>query len=165
LAAWSAILSGAAGHTYGGGHVWLASVPETPGGGNTWPYEKGFERTTYDYEGAMSMKYLSTFFKNIEWWNMSPRPDLVKEYPQPFCLADPGNEYVLYLRYGGIVKLSMDARAASHIYSFRWYEPGTGKFYNERTVSGKELLLFTCPESYPGTLALKDFVLHVKRVE
>ena len=26
FAAWSAILSGAAGHTYGGGHVWLASV-------------------------------------------------------------------------------------------------------------------------------------------
>ena len=30
FAAWSAILSGAAGHTYGGGHVWLASVPESP---------------------------------------------------------------------------------------------------------------------------------------
>jgi Protein of unknown function (DUF4038) len=33
FAAWSAILSGAAGHTYGGGHVWLASVPESPAGG------------------------------------------------------------------------------------------------------------------------------------
>jgi hypothetical protein len=32
FAAWSAILSGAAGHTYGGGHVWLAHVPEAPSG-------------------------------------------------------------------------------------------------------------------------------------
>ena len=27
---WSAVLSGAAGHSYGGGHVWLAHVPESP---------------------------------------------------------------------------------------------------------------------------------------
>ena len=164
FAAWSAILSGAAGHTYGGGHVWLASVPEAPGGGGTWPYEKGFERTTYDYEGAVSMKHLAAFFKDIEWWKLSPRPDLVKEYPQPFCLADPAKEYILYLRYGGVVKLEMDANAASHSYVYRWYEPGTGKYYDERKISGKETLLFNCPESYPGTLKLKDFVLHIRRV-
>lgn len=165
FAAWSAILSGAAGHTYGGGHVWLASVPEAPGGGGAWPYEEGFERTTHDYEGAVSMKHLATFFKDIEWWKMLPRPDLVKEYPQPFCLADPGKEYILYLRYGGVVKLEMDVEAASHSYLFKWYDPSSGEYYDERKVEGKEVLLFNCPESYPGTLELKDFVLHVKRVD
>jgi hypothetical protein len=165
FSAWSAIMSGAAGHTYGGGHVWLASVPEAPGGGGTWPYEKGFERTTYDYEGAVSMKHIATFFKDIEWWKMSPRPDLVVEYPQPFCLANPGNEYIFYMRYGGVLKMSMDAQAASRSYVYRWFEPGTGKYHNERKVTGKEVLTFTCPESYPGTLVLKDFVLHIKRVE
>ena len=29
--AWSAVLSGAAGHTYGGGGVWIADVPEKTG--------------------------------------------------------------------------------------------------------------------------------------
>jgi len=24
---------------------------------------------------------------------MSPHPELVQEYPQPFCLAQPGEEY------------------------------------------------------------------------
>ena len=51
------------------------------------------------------MKYLAAFFKNVKWWNMAPHPELVKEYPQPFCLANPGEEYVLYLRYGGVAKL------------------------------------------------------------
>jgi len=165
FAAWSALMSGAAGHTYGGGHVWLASVPEAPGGGGTWPYEKGFERTTYDYEGAVSMKHLASFFKDIEWWNLSPRPDIVKEYPQPLCLANPGNEYILYLRYGGMVKLSMDAQSASHTYICKWFEPGTGRYHNERRVTGKDILTFSCPESYPGTLTLKDFVLHIKRAD
>lgn len=165
FAAWSAIMSGAAGHTYGGGHVWLASVPEAPGGGGSWPYEKGFERTTYDYEGAVSMKYLAAFFKDTEWWNMSPRPDLLKDTPQPLCLANPGKEYILYLRYGGIVTLEMDPEAASYSYVYRWFEPGTGKYHNERKVSGKEKLQFTCPESYPAHLELKDFVLHVKRAD
>jgi hypothetical protein len=64
----------------------------------TWPYEKGFEKTTYDYPGAQSMKYLADFFRNIQWWSMTPHPELIKEYPQPFCLAHPGKEYVVYLR-------------------------------------------------------------------
>ncbi|HEY9487236.1 MAG TPA: DUF5060 domain-containing protein, partial [Chryseosolibacter sp.] len=96
--AWSAILSGAAGHTYGGGHVWLAHVPESPGGGGPWPLEKGFERNTLNYPGAVSMGHLSAFFKKVKWWEMAPHPELVQEYPDPYCLAQPGHEYVVYLR-------------------------------------------------------------------
>ncbi len=163
FAAWSAILSGAAGHTYGGGHVWLAHVPESPGGGGSWPLEKGFERTTYDYEGALSMKYLASFFKNIEWWKMAPHADLVMEYPQPFCLADPGREYVLYLRYGGTAKLKMDASSASSNYIFYWYNPGNGIKNETRKIKGAEVLTFNCPESYPGTKDYQDWVLHIRK--
>ena len=61
------------------------------------PLEKEFERNTLDYEGAVSMEHLATFFKDVEWWNMSPHPELILDYPQPFCLANPGVEYVIYL--------------------------------------------------------------------
>jgi hypothetical protein len=98
LAAWGAILSGAAGHTYGGGHVWLASVPEAPSrGGGAWPIEVGAEIRSFDYEGAVSMQHLASFFKNVKWWEMKPSPELVTDSPQPFCLANPGKEYVVYL--------------------------------------------------------------------
>ncbi|MGC9354819.1 MAG: DUF4038 domain-containing protein, partial [Mariniphaga sp.] len=94
LAAWGAILSGAAGHTYGGGHVWLASVPESPSrGGGAWPIEVGVEIESFDYEGAISMNHLASFFKNVKWWEMKPSPELVSDSPQPFCLANPGKEY------------------------------------------------------------------------
>jgi hypothetical protein len=162
FAAWSAILSGAAGHTYGGGHVWLASVPESPSDENTWRLEKGFARTTYDYEGALSMKYLASFFKNVKWWNMSPHPELVSEYPQPFCLAQPGEEYVIYLRYGGVAKVKMDESAASKTYVYQWYNPGTGKFYGTSSVKGSAYVKFACPESYPEYHDYKDWVLYIR---
>jgi hypothetical protein len=161
FAMWSAILSGAAGHTYGGGHVWLASVPEAPGGAGPWPIEKGFDRTTYDYEGAVSMKHMASFFKNIKWWDMSPHPELVREYPQPFCLAKPGEAYVLYLRYGGVVKLAMDELAAARRYKYHWINPGTGKISDLRSFQGNSIVQFNCPESYPGTPDYKDWVLYI----
>ena len=161
FAAWSAILSGAAGHTYGGGHVWLASVPEAPGGGGSWQVEKGFERTTYDYEGAVSMKHLASFFKNVKWWNMSPHPEIVIEYPQPFCLARPGEEYVVYLRYGGVAKVKMGEGAFANNYRFNWYSPATGKVYDSKSIKGKEILQFSCPEGYPAVPDYKDWVLYI----
>jgi hypothetical protein len=161
FAAWSAILSGAAGHTYGGGHVWLASVPEAPGGGGTWPYENGFERTTYDYEGAVSMKYLASFFNNVKWWNMEPHPELVKEYPQPFCLAKPGEEYVIYLRYGGVAKLVMDELAAGRRYKYHWINPATGKVFDIKSIQGNSILQFSAPEGYPANPDYKDWVLYI----
>ncbi|BBE18592.1 hypothetical protein AQPE_2755 [Aquipluma nitroreducens] len=163
FAAWSAILSGAAGHTYGGGHVWLASVPEAPGGAGAWPYEKGFARTTYDYEGAESMKHLAEFFKKVKWWNMAPHPELVQEYPQPFCLAKPGEEYVLYLRYAGTVKVRMDGSAASGYYKYYWFNPASGQIYDSKTIQGNSVLQFECPESYPAVPEYKDWVLYIGR--
>lgn len=163
MAAWSSILSGAAGHTYGGGHVWLASVPESSGGAGSWPIEKGFERTTYDYEGAESMKHLASFFKNVKWWKMSPHPELVKDYPQPFCLAKPGEEYVVYLRYGGTAGLVMDSEAAANKYRYNWYNPSTGKISDTKSIQGKNILQFNCPDGYPSVPDYKDWVLYIRR--
>jgi hypothetical protein len=159
--AWSAILSGAAGHTYGGGRVWLASVPESSGGAGAWPIEKGFERTTYDYEGAVSMKHLASFFKGIKWWKLSPHPELIMEYPQPFCLARPGEEYVVYLRYGGTVKIQMGVSASAKSYTYYWYNPATGKVYDSKSIKGKDMLQFNSPDGYPAVPDYKDWVLYI----
>ena len=94
---------------------------------------------------------------------MAPHPELVREYPQPFCLAKPGEEYVLYLRYAGTVKLQMDDASASQKFRYNWYNPSTGKVYDSNTVLGKNILQFNCPESYPGVAEYKDWVLYIKR--
>jgi len=71
--AWSAMLSGAAGHSYGGGHVWWAHVPESPARQGSWPLEKSFATNTLDLpRGARSMSFLAKFLGSIPWWKMEP---------------------------------------------------------------------------------------------
>lgn len=159
--AWSAILSGAAGHSYGGGKIWLADVPESPEKGVSEPHATG--GTTLDYEGAKSMGYLAAFFKRIDWWKLAPHPELVTEYPQPFCLADPGKEYVIYLRYGGVAKVQLGSNAIGKQISYCWFDPATGKYQDTKTVAGDTNLEFKCPISKASSVAEnKDWVLFIK---
>lgn len=162
LAAWGAILSGAAGHTYGGGHVWQGSVPEAPAGSvGPWPVEPGAELSSFNYEGAVSMQHLAGFFKNIKWWEMKPRPDLVLDSPQPFCLANPGKEYIIYLRYGGMINLNIGQSGSEKEFTFYWYNPATGESTSKKSIKGNRMLQFVAPGMYPGTLNYSDWVLHV----
>ena len=161
--AWSAILSGAAGHTYGGGHVWIGHVPESPETGGEWPLDTSFDCTTYNYEGAVSMKHLITFFKKIKWWEMEPHPELI-EYPQSFCLAKPNEEYVIYLRYGGEVKIKMDNSKILNNYTYQWFNPSSGEYGDIEKVQVDDVLTLKAPESYPTTLDLSDWVLYIQGI-
>jgi hypothetical protein len=105
--AWSALLSGAAGHSYAGGHVWKAHVPEAPASQDSWPMEMGFDRNTLDYSGARSLGSLARFLKTLSWWKLEPHPELVSDYPAPFCSAVPGQEYLVYLRWNGSLRLDL----------------------------------------------------------
>lgn len=160
--AWSAILSGAAGHTYGGGHVWLAHTPDSPMGGGPWPLEKDFSKNTLNYPGAVSMGHLAVFFKNIEWWKLSPHAELLYEYPDKYCLAYPGREYIVYLRWAGAVKVDLAPSSENDTFEYYWFNPDNGKYYDKRTVKGGGIRFFQAPEGYPAVTEFKDWVLHIR---
>ena len=164
LGAWSAILSGAAGHSYGGGHVWWAHVPEAPARQGNWPLEPSFDVNTLDYPGAVSMSFLARFLKSIQWWTLEPRPDLVLEYPDPYCAAVPGVRYVVYARYGGASKLDLRPSKASDAFTYTWYDLTEGKESATGQVAGGGIREFHTPEDYPRSLRYKDWLLHVTRV-
>ncbi|MBI4874905.1 MAG: DUF4038 domain-containing protein [Acidobacteria bacterium] len=163
FAAWSAILSGAAGHTYGGGHVWWAHVPESPSGVGAWPLDPSFETNTLDYPGARSMSFLAKFLGGLEWWKLEPHPDLISDYPAPFCSAVPGQEYVAYLRYGGALKADLRPSAADGTFEFTWIDLAAGKPVRSGTVNGGAAREFHAPEDYPGTREFKDWLLHIRK--
>ena len=94
---------------------------------------------------------------------MKPHPELVLDYSQPFCLANPSKDYLLYLRYGGYVKLKMNKEEAENTYTYFWYDPSNGKRYETRQIHGKEILNFSCPENYPGVEKFRDWVLYIKK--
>jgi hypothetical protein len=94
---------------------------------------------------------------------MAPHPELVLEYPDAYCLAKPGQEYITYLRWGGTMKLDLSSTAEADTYEYRWFDPKTGKFFNPKTVQGGGVRFFSAPGGYPGTVNFQDWVLHVQK--
>lgn len=158
---WSAILSGAAGHSYGGGHVWKAHVPEAPAGKDSWPMELGFETNTLDYPGAKSLGFMAKFLKSIDWWRLQPHPEMVLENPSRYCSAMPGELYLVYLRWGGAVKLDLRPSSPEDQFEYRWLDLAADKAGKASTVQGGGVREFQAPGDYPAPS--KDWVLHVTR--
>ncbi len=164
FAAWSAVLSGAAGHTYGGGHQWWADIPDPslPPREDSWP-RPPLTVDTLDFPGAVSMGFMAQFLKSIDWWQLEPHPELVLDYPQPLASAVPGQEYLVYARYGGKVRLDLRSSAASDEFRFTWIDLAASKEAEDGTVSGGAIRSFYAPESYPDHLTCGDWLLHAKR--
>jgi hypothetical protein len=163
--AWSAILSGAAGHSYAGGHVWKAHVPEAPNGKDTWPMDLNFETNTLDYPGAKSLAFLAGFLQETQWWKLEPHPEWVIDNPSTYCAADPGNDYVVYLRWGGTVKIDLSSAASSTPFHCQWIDLTQEKVRKERTVNGGGIVLFYPPEDYPGVDKNGDWLLSIRRTK
>jgi hypothetical protein len=161
--AWSAVLSGAAGHSYGGGHIWRVHLPERPTGVGSWPMDTSFAANTMLYPGAVSVGFMGKFLRNLEWWKLEPHPELVLENPSPYCLADPGREYLFYLRYGGSVKIDLRAYPASSGFEFSWTDLVNNSESKKGVIGGGSIMEIQCPEDYPGIVNFKDWVLHVVR--
>jgi len=160
--AWSAIMSGAAGHTYGGGHIWRAHLPERPTGVGSWPMDTSLNTNTMLYPGAVSVGFMGKYLRQTEWWKLEPHPELVQENPSHFCLALPGYEYLFYLRYGGSVKIDLRAYPASIKFKAQWTDLVNGMQSDERVVAGGDIVEIRCPEDYPGFVNFKDWLLHVR---
>ena len=163
--AWSAILSGAAGHTYGGGHQWWADIPDPslPPRKDPWP-RPPLSVDTLDYPGAVSMGFLAKFLKGIEWWKFEPHPELVLEYAQPLASAIVGKEYLAYARYGGQLKLDLRSSSESDQFRFTWIDLVASKEARSGTINGGDIRTFHAPGDYPGNLEYKDWLLHVVSV-
>lgn len=160
--AWSAVMSGAAGHTYGGGHIWRAHLPERPTSVGSWPMDTSFATNTLLYTGGLSVGFMGKYLRKLEWWKLEPHPELVLENPSPFCLAEPGKEYVIYLRFGGSVKLDLGEYGETASFRFQWTDLVNQKESGSGTVNGGSIVEIKCPEDYPGTVNYKDWVLYIR---
>jgi len=161
--AWTAMLSGAAGHSYGGGHIWRGHLPESPAGGGTWPLDESFETSTLDYPGAVSISHMAKFLKTVPWWKFEPHPELVGEYPDPYCSAIPGKKYLSYLPWGGTQKINLNHASKEETFHYKWIDPASGETKSEGMVNGGAVRSFSSPAQFPGSLRYKDWVLYISK--
>jgi len=166
--AWSAIMCGAAGHSYGGGHVWRGYLPEVSrrmrSDSGTWPIDPDFATNTMDYPGARAMAHLADILRGLDWWRLEPHPECVIENPSKYCLAVPGEVYLMFLRWGGAVKLDLTAYSGK-TFTRQWIDLVTEKEHDPRELKGGVVHVINAPEDFPGTRQEKDWILLVKSAE
>ncbi len=166
--AWSAVMSGAAGHTYGGGHVWLAYLPEVSrprrGDDDSWPLDPNFETNTLDYPGARGMAHMARILRSVEWWRLEPHPEFVVENPSRYCLAVPGETYLMFLRWGGAVKLDLTAYNGT-TFTRQWVDLVTEQTHKPQELRGGAVHMINAPEDFPGVRQEKDWILLIQAVK
>ena len=163
--AWSAMMSGAAGHSYGGGHIWRVHLPERPSEVGSWPMDTSFSTNTLLYPGALSVGFMGKYLRKLDWWKLEPHPELVTDNPSHFCLAIPGNEYLFYLRYGGSVKIDLRASPPNREFRYEWTDLVSSTPSSAGKVRGGSVVEIKCPEDYPAFVNFRDWLLYLKSLD
>jgi hypothetical protein len=134
--------------------LYLESDPKvTP-----WTFVGGVSKDQPDYpDWAPTRKAMGDtrrYAERIDLGHMTPRPELTSSH---YCLANPGEEYLVYLPEGGSVTLNLCDAPAGSLFEVEWFFPRI-----ERTFPGALPLV---GGDYAVTAApfTGDAVLYLKR--
>ncbi|MGC8842723.1 MAG: putative collagen-binding domain-containing protein [bacterium] len=87
------------------------------------------------------MGYIAQLSKKMDFWRMKPMDEIVIE-GTAFVLGEKGKSYVVYLPYGGRMKLKLESPA---LFRYRWFNPREGVFRGEGMFKGDRVHYFTPP--------------------
>ena len=123
------------------------------------------DMSPYSHEDARNaMGDAAAYANKIDLLHMEPHGELASTH---YCLANPGNEYLVYSPSGGSFTADLRAVLPSAVLSVEWFSPGNGAV-DESSPAGSSA---TDPEKVLGG-ALREFaapfsgdsVLYLKRV-
>lgn len=100
--------------------------------------------------GAKYASLCNTFFeKNTKYWLLEYHPELYSGTPG---LADPGSQYVVYLKTGGSIRVDLSGFTGS--LNVSWYNPRTGVTTQAGTTSAGGWRTFNAPDANDWVLYL-----------
>lgn len=80
-------------------------------------------------------KRIKDFMETTQYWKGTPHNELVNNGGSSnFCLANPGQEYIIYSINGGTVTLNLSQ--TTNTFTAKWFDPKTGTYSGQSTVSG-----------------------------
>jgi hypothetical protein len=140
LAFWSAILSGAAGHTYGANGIWQVNTRQTPYGpsphGGTWgnlPWEEA-----YRLPGSAQLGLARQLLERYPWWQIEPHPEWAspqgtpEQIELPFAAGIPGKLRLVYFygpNFPWVAPLFVEQIEPGLPYKAFFWDPRTGAEY------------------------------------
>jgi len=155
FAFWTAVLSGAAGHTYGANGLWQVNTREQPYGaspwGGTWgdiPWDEAAR-----LPGSGQLGLAARFIQRFDWWRFEPHQDWVspagspEHYELPFAAGIPGEVRLIYI-YGPTFtanSLTVQKLEPGLAYTAYWWNPRTGAERPLGQVAGDANGVWTIP--------------------
>jgi hypothetical protein len=100
-----------------------------------------------------TFRHILPFANQVDFIHARPHPELLSESNEGDCLANPGVEYAVYLRFGGIAKL--DTSQGSQPMKGRWYNPRTSEWSQPFQVNPERSTRLASPGE-------GDWVAHLK---
>jgi hypothetical protein len=156
LAAYRALLAGAAGHTYGNNNVWQMWAPsrEPVLGANT-PWSEAI-----DHQGAFQMGHARRLFESRAWETLVPAQELLVGPNLPgdgfvrAAVAQDRSFAFVYSPRGEPVSVDQTRLSALDLTAW-WFDPRYGRAYFAHTGVGTAIQVFTPPSAGRG----RDWVL------
>lgn len=141
--AWTALLNGAAGHTYGADGVWQFYDPAAPAGQQgARPYNGTTGLNALNAPGSSQLKHVRDFFANNAWWTLEPRREWLRvngaapalptgtDLSAPHLAAAAGSLYVAYLPAGNSGRTIRLTNLGTTNYHAQALNPRTGALSN-----------------------------------
>jgi len=101
-----------------------------------------------------------TFFRHINYTEMNSADHLISRGSNNYCFSKPGDQYVIYLPYGGTTDLNLSYEKGN--YTISWFNPRTGGKLLKGTLKsvegGKWVNIGKAPEDL-----FKDWVVLVEK--
>ena len=141
---WLAYLNGLYGYGYGAIDIWYYKSTydinkETNDGiDKVTPEDKQTPWSiSVEYESAIQMGYMRSFFEKLEWWKLIPRFDspafFTPEKENYHAIAtDERNTIVIYFFNHGAFETGMLRNLELCKYTYQWFNPRTGKYLEKR---------------------------------
>jgi hypothetical protein len=168
---WSAILSGAAGHTYGAGGIWQMNTREQPHGPS--PHGGTYENTPWDLAaqlpGARQLGLAKALLARYPWWRLQPCPDWSEprwspdNYYLPYTAGVPGEVRLVYIpariyQWSGPLQKNLEPAAVYHAF---YFDPITGAEYDLGSVTADDDGTWQAP----NVPLAQDWVLVLARIQ
>jgi hypothetical protein len=129
LTFWAALLSGAAGHTYGANGIWQVNTPAQAYGpsphGGTWGNTSWEEAS--QLPGSAQLSLAKRLLERYEWWQFAPHPEWVRPAASPaqvtglYAAGIPGRLRLIYI-YGPVFPWSSTRPRVTDLESDRPYQ-------------------------------------------
>lgn len=151
----------------GGGHVmwadWNYEIPEEHNFGSigrAWVPVKPLDQHLFKPEqlgancvGHKQLKIAVDALQQFEYWKMNPANEFVKGSDEAYCLAEYGEQYIVYAPNGGVIRMNLPGVDTN--LNAEWLDPRTGEQKHAGEIGTTSFFLLQTPDTSDWVLLIR----------